>query len=66
MAKFESTGFFQDAPMLPFSAPTNVHVGFWKRNLHRPSCDVFRRDIDRLGYSATGRKGGVSDNSVPS
>ena len=64
MTKFEGTGLFQDAPMVPSSAPTNVHVGFWNRKVRRPSYIVLTRDIDLMGYSATGRKYGVSDNAV--
>jgi 5-methylcytosine-specific restriction endonuclease McrA len=35
-----------------------------KRKVDRPSLDVLLKDIDELGFSATGRKYGVSDNSI--
>jgi len=65
MAKLESTALFQ----VPFimtesTAPTNVHMGFWNRKVQRPIYDVLKCDIGQLGYSATGRKYGVSDNAV--
>jgi len=65
MAKLENTVLFQ-APfvMTEPTAPTNVHMGFWNRKVQRPSYDVLKCDIGQLGYSATGRKYGVSDNAV--
>lgn len=35
-----------------------------KRKVQRPSLDVLKKEIDELGYSATGRKYGVSDNAI--
>lgn len=66
MAKLESTGLFQVLSMVPSSAPTNVHVGFWNRKVHRPSYIVLRRDIDLMGYSATGRKYGSATTQCAS
>lgn len=34
------------------------------RKVDRPSLDVLIKDINEIGYSATGRKYGVSDNSI--
>jgi len=65
MEKLENTALFE-APlvMTESNAPTNVHVSFWNRKVTRPSYDVLKCDIGQLGYSATGRKYGVSDNAV--
>jgi hypothetical protein len=35
-----------------------------QRNVDRPSYDVLLNEVDKHGYSATGRKYGVSDNSI--
>lgn len=35
-----------------------------KRVVERPSLDELRKSINEIGYSATGRKYGVSDNSI--
>ena len=35
-----------------------------KRKVFRPSKDILLKDIEELGYSGTGRKYGVSDNSI--
>ncbi len=66
MAKLESTALFQVPVVMAAdsTAPTNVHMGFWNRKVQRPSYDVLKSDIGQLGYSATGRKYGVSDNAV--
>lgn len=35
-----------------------------KRKVERPSKSVLTKDVEKLGYSATGRKYGVSDNTI--
>ena len=35
-----------------------------KRKVYRPNKDIILKDIEELGYSGTGRKYGVSDNSI--
>ena len=35
-----------------------------QRKVERPSSEILLADIDKLGYSGTGRKYGVSDNSI--
>lgn len=35
-----------------------------KRKVQRPPLDVLKKEIDELGYSATGRRYGVSDNAI--
>lgn len=35
-----------------------------KRTVNRPSKDILLKEVEELGYSATGRKYGVSDNSI--
>jgi transposase-like protein len=36
----------------------------WTRKTERPRYDQLVKEIDELGYSAVGRKHGVSDNAV--
>ncbi len=35
-----------------------------RRVINRPSLELLQKEIDELGYSATGRKYGVSDNAI--
>jgi hypothetical protein len=59
----EVDGFSRiDATLLV--ASVNKSRSFWKRKVKRPSFDVLMSEISRLGYSAVGRKYGVSDNAV--
>lgn len=39
-------------------------INFLKRKVDRPEYEVLLKEIDELGYSATGRKYGVSDNAI--
>jgi hypothetical protein len=34
------------------------------RKVERPSLDILLKDIEEIGYKGTGRKYGVSDNSI--
>jgi len=47
---------------------TSKHCGECKglvqRKVERPNCDILKMEVSRLGYSATGRKYGVSDNAI--
>lgn len=38
--------------------------GLKKRKVNRPPMEILLKDIDELGYRATGRKYGVSDNAI--
>jgi hypothetical protein len=42
----------------------NMSRSFGKRKVIRPSFEVLMSEIKELGYSAVGRKYGVSDNAV--
>ena len=35
-----------------------------KRKVIRPDKEIILKDVEELGYSATGRKYGVSDNAI--
>jgi transposase-like protein len=35
-----------------------------RRKVERPSLEQLKKEVEELGYSATGRKYGVSDNSI--
>ena len=39
-------------------------ISIKQRKVKRPSLDILQKEIDELGYSGTGRKYGVSDNSI--
>ncbi|MEJ2592396.1 MAG: hypothetical protein P8178_13535 [Candidatus Thiodiazotropha sp.] len=64
MNKLEAARIFQSETNPDSGVPTNMHLAYWNRKVQRPSYDVLKRDVDQLGYSATGRKYGVSDNAI--
>jgi integrase len=64
MNKLEAARIFQPETNPDSGVPTNMHLAYWNRKVQRPSYDVLKRDVDQLGYSATGRKYGVSDNAI--
>jgi transposase-like protein len=40
------------------------NINILRRKVDRPEYEVLLKEIDELGFSATGRKYGVSDNSI--
>jgi len=46
------------------NAPINMHSEYWQRKVERPSFQVLKNEVEKLGYSVTGKKYGVSDNAV--
>ena len=36
----------------------------WQRRVNRPPFEILKAEIEQLGYTAVGRKYGVSDNAV--
>jgi len=41
-----------------------MHSEYWQRKVERPSFQVLKNEVEKLGYSVTGKKYGVSDNAV--
>jgi integrase len=64
MNKLEAAPIFQPDTNPDSDVPTNMHLAYWNRKVQRPSHSVLKRDVEQLGYSATGRKYGVSDNAI--
>lgn len=64
MNKLGSDEMFASCSTLLNKEPINMGANFWNRKVKRPSIAVLKRNIDRLGYSGTGRKSGGSDNAV--
>ena len=64
MTRLEKTRFFGKGFTSPPSSPTNMPVSFWNRKVERPPLKVLKTEVEKLGYAATGRKYGVSDNAV--
>lgn len=64
MSKLENARFFSAGPEPNPSAPTNMPVFYWNRKVDRPPLQVLRTEVENLGFAATGRKYGVSDNAV--
>lgn len=64
MSRLEQFDLFKADSKMDFSAPTNMPVAFWNRKVERPSYEILTHEIENLGYTGTGRKYGVSDNTV--
>ena len=64
MNKLEDLDLFSVNISLNQHAPTNMHNEYWQRKVDRPPYKVLKKEVDNLGYSGTGKKYGVSDNSV--
>lgn len=64
MNKLEGSRFFQSVTKPDRGVPTNMHLAFWNRKVERPSYEVLKQNIVQMGFAATGRKYGVSDNAV--
>jgi integrase len=64
MKRLEESDFFKADVKPDPDAPTNMPMAFWNRKVERPSYEVLKGEVARLGFAATGRKYGVSDNAV--
>ena len=64
MLKLEGIQLFQPPPVSEPKKHTNMPMAFWNRKVERPSYQSLLYDTKQLGYLATGRKYGVSDNAV--
>jgi hypothetical protein len=41
-----------------------MHSEYWHRKIERPSFQILKNEVEKLGYSGAGKKYGVSDNAV--
>lgn len=64
MKRLEESDFFKADVKPDPDALTNMPMAFWNRKVERPSYEVLKGEVTRLGFAATGRKYGVSDNAV--
>ena len=64
MKKLESVDLFGVTSQPDKAAPINMHTTYWQRKVKRPSYDKLKRDVELMGYVGTGKKYGVSDNSI--
>jgi integrase len=64
MKKLEGIELFGASPLPGKDAPKNMHTAYWSRKVKRPPYDILKRDVVKMGYVATGKKYGVSDNSI--
>ena len=64
MKKLESADFFGAISQPDKASPINTHATYWQRKVKRPSYDKLQRDVELTGYVGTGKKYGVSDNSI--
>ncbi len=64
MDKLQEDDIFSKGFSISPEAPTNMPMSFWQRKTERPTYDVLKSEIGKLGYSGVGIKYGVSDNAV--
>jgi integrase len=64
MNRLEDLDLFSADSSANQNAPTNMHSEYWQRKVDRPSYQVLKGEVEKLGYSATGKKYGVSDNAI--
>ncbi|MBW1834524.1 MAG: hypothetical protein JRI62_07070, partial [Deltaproteobacteria bacterium] len=64
MDKLQEDDIFSNGFSINPEAPTNMPMSFWQRKIERPTYDVLKSEIGKLGYSGVGRKYNVSDNTI--
>jgi integrase len=64
MNRLEGLDLFSADISLDQRTPTNVHNEYWLRKVDRPPYKILKKEVENLGYSVTGNKYGVSDNSI--
>jgi integrase len=64
MNRLEGLDLFSADISLNQHTPTNMHNEYWHRKVDRPPYKALKKEVENLGYSGTGKKYGVSDNSV--
>ena len=64
MKKLESVDLFGAISQPDKASPINTHTTYWQRKVKRPSYDKLKHDVEVMGYVGTGKKYGVSDNSI--
>ena len=64
MNRLEGLDLFSADISLDQRTPTNVHNEYWLRKVDRPPYKILKKEVENLGYSGTGNKYGVSDNSI--
>lgn len=64
MDKLQEIDAFSNVESALLEEPVNMGRSFLNRKVERPPLDVLIAEINELGFSAVGRKYGVSDNAV--
>jgi hypothetical protein len=64
MVRLEKVDIFANGFSVQKGAESEMPATFWQRKTARPTYDALASDVKNLGYSATGRKYGVSDNAI--
>ena len=64
MDKLQEIDAFSKVESTLLEAPINMGRPYLNRKVDRPPLDVLEAEIKDMGYSAVGRKYGVSDNAV--
>jgi len=64
MDKLQEIDAFSKVESTLLEVPVNMGRSYFNRKVDRPPFDILEAEINELGYSAVGRKYGVSDNAV--
>ncbi|MFO7495335.1 MAG: tyrosine-type recombinase/integrase [Desulfobacterales bacterium] len=64
MNKLQEVEVFSKMDPTLLEGPINKGRPTWQRRVNRPPFEILKAEIEQLGYTAVGRKYGVSDNAV--
>ncbi|MFY9944028.1 MAG: tyrosine-type recombinase/integrase [Desulfobacterales bacterium] len=64
MNKLQEVDVFSKMEPALLEGPINKSRPTWQRRVNRPPFEILKAEIEQLGYTAVGRKYGVSDNAV--
>jgi len=64
MNRLESIDLYSNTEKTSINKPVNKHKEFWLRKVERPDYIILCQDIMDLGYVGTGKKYGVSNNTI--
>ncbi|MFZ2041034.1 MAG: hypothetical protein WAV08_10085, partial [Desulfobacterales bacterium] len=64
MNKLQEVEMFSKMEPALLEGPINKSRPTWQRRVNRPPFEILKAEIEHLGFTAVGRKYGVSDNAV--
>lgn len=64
MLKLESVDLYSPNASENSNKEINKHKEYWLRKTDRPDYETLCKEIEKLGFTGTGKKYGVSDNAI--